>query len=266
MKRRPRSDNWSDQSSIHPVISRAHRAALAAAHTPAMSFLPVKRVRLPDQVAESIRDAIVGGRYEPGDALPAERTLADQFGVNRSSVREAIRRLESWGMVVVRHGGGTRVADFLATANMQVLPFLIAPKGELDVGLLYDLLELRVELLDWTARRAAARATPADTAELEQKLVRLDAAQSVAEIQEADFEFFERLVSISGNRVLNLLIHAVRRVYLQNRELFHQLYDGQQFSSAALWEAFAAIRDNDTEAAGAALRRYGLAMIPEVRP
>ena len=227
-----------------------------------MFFLPVKRVRLPDQIAAAIRDAIVGGHYVPGDALPGERDLADQFGVNRSSIREAIQRLESWGLVVVRHGGSTRVADFLATANMQILPFLIAPKGEIDVALLRDLLELRVMLLSWTARRAAGMASAEDADALVEILGRLDASGDLDVVQEVDFEFFQKLVEVTGNQVLVLLTHAVRRVYLQNRELFLELYAGNAFSTAPLWRSVEAIRAGDACAAGDALREYGLSVIP----
>ncbi len=221
-----------------------------------MSFIPIKRIRIADQVAAAIRDANVGGRYDPGDSLPAERDLAEQFGVNRSSVREAIRRLESWGLVVVRHGGGTRVADFLASANLHILPFLLAPKGELDVDLLRDLLDLRVMIVTWTEARAADRAGPVDADALAEVLERLDQTDDIAQRQEIDFEFFERLVAMTDNRVLILLIHAVRRVYLQNRDLFLRLYAEQVFDSEPLWAAVNAIRAGDTEGAGDAMRRY----------
>ena len=91
-----------------------------------MSFAPVKRLKLAEQLASSIRSAIIQGTYGPGDTLPSERDLAGQFEVNRSSVREAILRLEAWGLVEVKQGGGTRVRDFLTSAGLQVLPFLTA--------------------------------------------------------------------------------------------------------------------------------------------
>ena len=67
--------------------------------------------RIADKIAEKLRSAIVGGRLRPGDALPSERELAEQYDVNRSSIREAMGRLETWGLVKIRHGGATRVSS-----------------------------------------------------------------------------------------------------------------------------------------------------------
>ena len=153
-----------------------------------MRFAPIKKVKVSAQVAGSIRDAIVGGDYQPGDTLPPERDLADQLGVNRSSIREAMLRLEAWGLVEIKHGAGARVANFLSTAGLQLLPFLLAPGGQLDPKWLIDLLELRVLLLGWTASQATLRADPEAILELEQILEEIEAADAVSKVQELDFE------------------------------------------------------------------------------
>ena len=189
-----------------------------------MSFAPVQRSKVSDAVARTVRGAIVGGTYRPGDRLPAERVLAEQFGVNRSTVREAVHRLEAWGLVEVRQGEGTRVVDFLSTAGLQLLPFLIAPGGRLDPRLLRDLLDLRAELLAWTAARAADNPSAAGLEALEQMLDALESADSADRIQELDYGFFQLLVQLSGNKVLELVANAMERVYLENRQLFAALY------------------------------------------
>lgn len=189
-----------------------------------MAFERIKRTRVADQIATRIRDAILGGGYDPGDSLPAERELADQFGVNRSSIREALRRLEAWGLIESRHGGGNLVTDFLATAGLHLLPFLIAPGGALDPKLLRDLLELRVVLLGWTAQRAAECGTADDIEALRDILERLEAATELAARQTLDFDFYEQLVAMTDNSVLALFANALRRVYLENASLFHVLY------------------------------------------
>lgn len=189
-----------------------------------MSFEPVQRTRLAEQVAGTIRDAIFGGRFNPGDALPAERDLATQFGVNRSSVREALHRLEAVGLVEVRHGGGTRVTEFLTTAGLQMLPWLLAPGGQLDPRMLRDLLEIRVALLGFTAELAAQRATPEALADARSALARMEAAGADHELAQHDFDLFEGLVRAGGNRVLGLVANAARRVYTEHGELFAALY------------------------------------------
>ena len=221
-----------------------------------MTFKPVRRLKVAEQIAESIREAILGGSLDPGENLPSERDLANQFEVNRSSIREAMLRLEAWGLVEVRHGGGTRVTDFLTTAGLSILPFLIAPAGQLDPEMLRDLLDLRRTLLGFTGARAAEQATPEQVQDLEQALAALEQARSPAALQDADFAFFEVLVDLSGNRVLGLLVNAFKRVYDTNRELFGGLYLGD-FDTGPHRRALEAIRAGDAAAAAAAMEAYG---------
>jgi len=221
-----------------------------------VTFKPVRRLKVAEQIAESIREAILGGSLDPGENLPSERELASQFEVNRSSVREAMLRLEAWGLVEVRHGGGTRVTDFLTTAGLSILPFLIAPAGQLDPEMLRDLLDLRRTLLGFTGARAAEHATPDQVQELERALEALETAGSPTATQEADFAFFEVLVDLSGNRVLGLLVNAFRRVYDTNRELFGGLYLGD-FDTEPHRKAVEAIRAGDAATAESAMEAYG---------
>ncbi|MCP4807750.1 MAG: FadR family transcriptional regulator [Proteobacteria bacterium] len=221
-----------------------------------MSFSPVKRAKVSDQVAGTIRDAIVRGDYAPGAPLPAERLLAEQFGVNRSSVREALHRLEAWGLVEIKHGAGARVTDFLASAGLQLLPFLIAPGGQLDAKLLGDLLELRVEFLGFTAAGAASRASDAGVAELERILTALEGPTTMRERQELDFDFFQQLVDLSQNKVLGMLSNAIRRVYLQNAQLFALMY-ASPVDTTFHRDVLDALRSGAPDAARLAMRAYG---------
>lgn len=75
-----------------------------------MPILPIQRARVCDQVAGSIFHLIADGTFKVGTRLPNERSLAFQFGVNRESIREALRYLEAQGMIAVRHGNGSFVA------------------------------------------------------------------------------------------------------------------------------------------------------------
>ena len=229
-----------------------------------MSFAPVQRSKVSDAVARTIRDAIVRGRYRPGDRLPAERVLAEQFDVNRSTVREAVHRIEAWGLVEVRHGGGTRVVDFLSTAGLQLLPFLIAPGGRLDPRLLRDLLDLRAELLAWTAARAAKNTSAAGVGALERLLDALEAADSADRIQELDYGFFQLMVQISGNKVLEMVANAMERVYLENRQLFAALYQHGPMDTQHHRAALAAIREGKSQAARAAMFAYGESAIDKL--
>src|SRR5438067_3426093 len=73
---------------------------------------PLSRTSVPDQVFAQLREAILLGRYRPGERLPPQRALAAELEVNMASVREALKRLEQLRLVEVRHGDATRVLDW----------------------------------------------------------------------------------------------------------------------------------------------------------
>ena len=62
-----------------------------------------------EAIAEGLRAQILSGKYAPGERLPSERDLSVSLGANRSSVREAMKKLEQLGMIAIRPGGGARV-------------------------------------------------------------------------------------------------------------------------------------------------------------
>jgi DNA-binding FadR family transcriptional regulator len=117
-------------------------------------------------------------------------------------------------------------------------------------------MELRVVLLGWTGRRAAERADAAGLRALRAALARVEAAADADALRTADFDFFEALVALTGNRILAMLAHAVRRVYLENGALFAALYDPDRFDAALHRATVDAVATGDVESAGAAMTAY----------
>ena len=68
---------------------------------------PLKKTRIPEEIANRVRRLILDGTFKPGEPLPSERQLARSFGVSRGSVRDAFRMLETIGLLETRHGQGT---------------------------------------------------------------------------------------------------------------------------------------------------------------
>ena len=223
-----------------------------------MSFGPVKKQKVAAQVADAIRQAIISGQLQAGQSLPAERALAAQFGVNRSSIREALLRLEAWGLITIRHGESTRIEDVFEVGGLQMLPYLLMPNGDIDADLLGDVLSIRVMFLKWTGEQAALRGPEADLAELQTSLAELAAADSPAAAQAADWRFFEQLVSLTENRVLRICVHALREIYKENPEQMLLLYSDIPFDVTGHQTALTAIAAGDSHAAGAAMEAYGL--------
>src|SRR5215467_14958483 len=103
-----------------------------------IAFRTPSRRRLHEDVAEQLRDAILDGRFRAGMRLPPERELAVEFGVNRTSVRGAIKVLEGLGLVAVRQGDGASVRP-LAEASLEVLGPMIFHGGQIDLALVGEM-------------------------------------------------------------------------------------------------------------------------------
>src|SRR3954454_4660238 len=110
-----------------------------------------------DRVFATLLEALLGGRYAPGEKLPTQRALAGDLGVTMSSVREALKRLEQMGLVDVRHGSAMRVRDWREHGGLDVLTHLLFRGGALDAGVLGAILEARALMLRELAALAAQR-------------------------------------------------------------------------------------------------------------
>jgi GntR family transcriptional repressor for pyruvate dehydrogenase complex len=157
------------------------------------------------EIADKLRARILEGQYQSGERLPAERALARQLGVNRASLREALKELEHTGLVRIRRGDGTRVLDFFRTATLDLLGHLLsAERGDA----VRDLLEFRQIFGREVARLAALRG---DDEQLER--LREIAARRPGEPEEVllqDLDFYHELSRTSRNIVFVLLLNTVR--------------------------------------------------------
>jgi DNA-binding FadR family transcriptional regulator len=139
-----------------------------------------------------------------------------------------------------------------------MLPYLLAPNGRLDFALLGDILSIRVMFLGWTGEQAALNADAQGIARLREILAELETSREVEQVQALDFEFFQQLVATSKNRVMVLFVNALSEIYRQNSRYLLLLYRSLPFDTGHHRAALAAIEAQDSEAAGRAMRAYGL--------
>jgi len=159
-----------------------------------------------DAIAAELRDAILSGQYAPGDRLPAERELAAQLGVGRSSVREAVARLAQLGLVSIRHGGGATVRP-VADANVEVLRHLLVLSGEPDVRLLAEFMDVSELLLTALVRFAVERA---GDEELARAHALIDRMTDPAGEDEQYFASMEELLQLIAESSRHLVLRLVR--------------------------------------------------------
>lgn len=176
-----------------------------------MSILkPVEKQRVAEEIVEQLRSLILTGQYPPGSKLPPERDLSKRLGVNRASLREALKKLEHLGLVRIRQGDGTRVTNFMETGGIELVQHLLPLAGRNHPELIRDMLELRRIFGREIARLAAYRAVPDSVSRLKALADKADAAATATEVFETDFEFYVALTQVAGNTVMGLLINTVR--------------------------------------------------------
>lgn len=168
-------------------------------------FAPIARRSVADTVFAELRDAVLTGRFLPGDALPPERELAASFAVNRHAVREALGRLQVAGFVTVVHGGGTRVLDVRSTAGLDLLAHIAQSADEPDPPLIRDGLEMRRCIGIEAARLASTRGTAEAHARIEASC----AAYADPDQPDADRAFWREVVDASGNVAFRLALNSL---------------------------------------------------------
>jgi len=227
---------------------------------------PVQRRAVSDDVFAQLRDQIVRGGIAPGSPLPAERALCEAFGVNRSSVREALRRLEQARLVSIRHGATPRALDYRQHAGLDLLAdLLVTPAGLPDTAVLRSVLEMRSALAPDVARLAAARADAPARARLDGLVSRMAAAGGdLATLQELAAGFWSELVDACGNLAYRLAYNSLRASYDQSRTLFTRVLASEIGDAAAHRALAAAVARGDeaeAEARARALVRRGEAAV-----
>ena len=215
-------------------------------------FEAIRKNRVHEEVARQI-EALILKKLHPGDKLPAERELAEMLGVSRSSIRDAIRRLEIMGMVAPRQGAGTVVREISPDALVSPLANVIAHKRQL-VG---ELLDFRRMLEPPLAARAATHASTGDIGAMEDILRRQSMKVRSGELAvEEDSEFHYRIARASGNSVVLKVLDVVMDLLRETRERSLQSAGRPQKSLAGHRRILAAIRRRDPSTAQAAMRQH----------
>lgn len=189
-------------------------------------FKALNNRRAFEQIIVQIEDAILDGRLRPGDRLPSERELADTFHVSRASVREALRVLEMFGVVVARRGTGPDAGSVVAASAESGIHSALRLHTSLLQIPTKDVVEVRALLEGQAAYEAAHNAQLDDLERLRATILAMEAATSIQDYHALDTEFHVELSRASGNALLPVLMEALRAV--MHRDMV---------------EAFAALKD-----------------------
>ncbi len=209
--------------------------------------------RLYERIVEQIEAQVLSGNLKYGDRLPTERELAEQFGVSRTAVREAVKALREKGLVQGHPGRGTFITDGTSRAMRDSLGLMM--KIGADTGA-DNVVEVREILEPEIAALAATRATLDDLARLREAVATMDEALNDADaFIEADMDFHLALAGATQNSVVCALIDPVVDLLREQRKRIF-LVNGAARGQYHHKRILEAIERRDPEAARAAMRAH----------
>ena len=169
-------------------------------------YEPIARQKTYELVADRLLALIAGGQLAPGDTMPSERELAESYAVGRSSIREALRMLESKGVIHSVGSGSFTVAEF-GNSLHHSLDFLVS----VDQADFRELFEVRHMLEAEAAALAAIRHVDEDLDAMAMQIDAMEASRgSESGFITADLRFHMALAHATHNRLLVHLMHAIR--------------------------------------------------------
>ena len=228
--------------------------ALPSGRTPSLS----------QRVVDGISERIASGALKPGERVPPEPVLMQEFGVSRSVVREAVSRLQASGLLRTQQG----VGSFVLAPRVDVPPLPQAAGAELKLQQKLSMLELRLSLEPEAAALAAQRRTPEQLAAMEQALDDFDTQHTTGEATaEADYRFHELLAQGTGNEYFSHVLRSLSSATIPRQaaarrggakaarfgESSPELRPGKEITAQEHWAVLEAIRRGDAAGARAAM-------------
>ncbi|WP_022666194.1 FadR/GntR family transcriptional regulator [Desulfospira joergensenii] len=215
-------------------------------------FETVKANRISQNIVEQIRGAILEGELKIGDQLPPEKDFARHFGVSKSSLREAYRVLEAYGLLEIRQGmsGGAFVkeVDLRTVKDSLVNYFFFQNPG------LREYTQIRMFIEPQVVKICAEKATEDDILYLEDNIHAMEQEpDGESFMSDLDSAFHKKLVDITGNKIISLIVESVqtaliniKRIVHTDEEFLHMVCQGHE-------KIVAAIRQRNPEMAGQAM-------------
>jgi GntR family transcriptional regulator, transcriptional repressor for pyruvate dehydrogenase complex len=208
---------------------------------------------LADKVAGEITEAIVARRLMPGQQLDSERELADQFGVSRTVIREAVRSLAAQGLIETKSGRGIHVAEIDGDTVTRSMNLYLRRNPGIDYRLIH---EVRTTLEIEIAGLAAERATTADIDRLARLNVALMSAKTVAAASELDVQFHLGLGAATQNQLYRILLESIGEILLEIRRAAFANRRMIDYAASAHGEILECVETHDGEGAREAMSRH----------
>lgn len=219
----------------------------------ANAFEPVLRQSLSDDLAQRVDQLIRNERYQPGDRLPAINEMARRFGVGHPTLREALRKLETLGIVEIRHGSGVYVGKGI-NALLVSNPIIGAAVSK---KLLVDLIEARMAIEIQSAALAALNATQEHLDGMRQTLT--TASENLTDntvLNSANMTFHRLIALASGNAVIAQLLEVLSNLFQREQRVILDIYGSREKDHAEHLEILDALKRKDATLAADRMRAH----------
>lgn len=217
-------------------------------------FEKVSPISLAESAAGILRGKILSGELKAGDRLPAERDMAEQMGISRSSLHQAVMELEYEGFVSIVPRRGTVVRDYRKQPTPQSLEALMNYGSlEVDRALFNDMMDFRLWLETECARLACTHSFPGTLDEMQEIADNLE--KPGADISDLLYSFHYKLTQASGNSIYSMIFRGFEQVLRASMEHHYSVKaDDIRYSAAQRRLLLQLIRENRPEEAAECVR------------
>lgn len=217
------------------------------------TLAPVMKQSLADRLAQEIRQLIQTAGYKVGDRLPTIMDMAHQFRVGHPTVREALRKLETVGIVEIRHGSGVYVSrseDVLVLASPGYA-------GAVSKKVLLDLIQARIPIEVHSMAAASKNATPEHLEEMRRLLA--SAGRSFdddALLSSTNMAFHRQIALASGNTVLAQLLNVLQELFATEQRVILGIFGSRERDHQEHLGLLAALESHDEQLAVERMRTH----------
>lgn len=172
-------------------------------------FTPIKQRKISDIVVEQIQNIIAEGQLKPGDKLPGERKIAEELGVSRPPVRDAIKQLIFSGFLETKGN-----ATYIKAMTQSLIPNPLKMRVEQSIQAYQELSEIRELLECWAAAKAAQNRTTQQLKHLQQIVEEMKTPINKRHITQLDLDFHRTVAEMVGNTIYLHQISAIAEIMI----------------------------------------------------
>jgi GntR family transcriptional repressor for pyruvate dehydrogenase complex len=206
-------------------------------------FTEISKKNLSDEVASQILSRIISGALIPGEKLPPEREISEKMNVNRHTLREALRKLESLGLLTVRQGDGIYIKDYRDSGNLELLKHILYQNKSITSSALKDILEIRRIISPEMAEKAALNRTEADILSLQEIL------SSERSIMDRDLAIHQTIARAGNNILYIFILNFFNDIFRDFGNLYFSVEENKKVSSKFHTDISKAVISGDAKSA-----------------